>query len=274
MRMAGPPPSGWKNDGFLRYPGAAQGRVSLLGMMNSRFLKVLMVILAMAGVACNRAPDANPGGKKSSLAEQDTPLLAATPGDRWTYRVDLLIPAGATSPGSAEVEQRYERVRRFLGKVSPAKGLPEVDGFEVEVRGFPTEREFVDILPDAILMRGSLILREETTLPLWLSQPVPFVTAGLSAGDELPDVSAPDGNLTRQTRVVAREEITVPAGDFSCIRLLTTGMDGQIELRRTVWFSPGTGIIREEKTRHRAGKLLFSETQQLSSLDMATPNSR
>ena len=43
-----------------------------------------------------------------------------------------------------------------------------------------------------------------------------------------------------------------------------TGTDGGVELRRTIWFAPGIGIVREEKTRYRTGKLLFRETQQLA----------
>lgn len=229
--------------------------------------QLLTAALVVAGAACQRSGEAAPGDAKASLVAWDTPLLDVAPGDRWIYQVDLFIPAGATSPASAEVEQRYERVRRYLGRIFPAKGLPEVDGFEIEVPGFPIEREFVDILPDAILLRGSMILHEETTLPMWLSQPVPFITAGLSAGDALPDVSVPEGGLTRRTQVESREDTSVPAGTFSCVRLLTTGTDGDISLRRTVWFSPGTGIVREKKTRHRSGKLIFSEDHQLVALD-------
>ena len=62
----------------------------------------------------------------------------------------------------------------------------------------------------------------------------------------------------------------VPAGTFNCHRLLTTGNDGEIELRKTLWFSPGNGIIREEKTRYRREKLLFRETQELIELKRAT----
>jgi hypothetical protein len=49
----------------------------------------------------------------------------------------------------------------------------------------------------------------------------------------------------------------VPSGTFPSIRLLMLGMDGDLELRRTIGFSPGTGIVREEKTRYRRGKSDF-----------------
>ncbi len=128
----------------------------------------------------------------------------------------------------------------------------------------PTEREFVEIRDDAILLRGSMIMRPDTIQPMWFDHPVPFVVAGMKAGTDFPDIAAPEGSLTRKTRMVAREIIKVPAGEFPTIRLLMTGMDGELELRRTIWFAPGTGIVREEKTRYRGGKVIFREDQQLT----------
>ncbi|MES2474808.1 MAG: hypothetical protein V4640_03435 [Verrucomicrobiota bacterium] len=238
-----------------------------------RFAPLLTVVLAFTSCEKAAAPAASP-----SLAQQDMPLLPVTPGDRWTYQVELFIPAGVTSPSAAEVEQSYERSRTYLGKMVPAKGLPEVDCFEIDVPGFPKEREFVEIHDDAILLRGSMTLREEATSPLWFSQPVPFLTAGLNAGDALPDVSAEAGGLSRKTQVEARETISVLAGTFPCIRLRTTGMDGNIELSETLWFSPGTGIICGEKVRKRGDMILFREHQKLTAVRMehrksATPPS-
>lgn len=193
----------------------------------------------------------------------DIPLLPVQPGDTWIYDVHLNIPQDVTSPGAAEVDENLQRTRTYLGKISPADGLPAVDCFEVTVPGSPTEREFVDILEDRILLRGSIILRPETTQPLWFAHPIPFVVAGMKPGTVSPEIATADGALTRTTQVVAREPVTVPAGTFASIRLLMTGTDGNIELRRTIWFAPGTGIVQEEKTRFRNGKLLFRETQQL-----------
>jgi hypothetical protein len=107
------------------------------------------------------------------------------------------------------------------------------------------------------------VLRPETTKPMWLETPVPFVIAGMQAGDVIPALNTPDAGLTRQTEVLARETITVPAGTYQCIHLLTTGSDGDLLLARSVWFSPGHGIIREEKTRLRGGHEIFRESQEL-----------
>lgn len=214
--------------------------------------------------ACNpNSKSASKSSAEKTAAQKDTPILAVKKGDKWRYEVKLDIPADVSSPGAAGVDTSYERIRIYLGKISPAKGLPEVDCFEVSAPNSPTEREFVDISEDRILMRGSMIMRPETTKPMWLERAIPFVIAGMKPGTELPEFQTLGGELKRKTEVVARETIVVPAGSYPCIRMLTIGMDGQFELRRTIWFSPGNGIIREEKTRYLRDKLIYHENQQL-----------
>lgn len=231
------------------------------------FTAVVVVLLAACDSQKSGAPaEVAPSDQAAALG--DMPLLPVRPGDSWIYEVRLEIPAGVTSAGSAEVNTKHRRTRSYIGKTAAAEGLPETDCFEVTVPGSPKEREFVEIHDDRILMRGSLILRPETTRPMWLDHPVPFVTAGVKPGSAMPELKTSEGSLSRKTQVIAREEVSVPAGVFRCIRLLTTGNDGDLELRRTVWFAPGKGIIREEKTRYRREQLIFRETQELLELRM------
>ncbi len=196
-------------------------------------------------------------------ARPDIPLLPVVKSDFWIYEVHLEIPADVTSPGAAEVDERHRRTRTYLGKITPAAGLPEVDCFEVVVPAAPIEREFVEIFPDKILLRGSLLMHPDSTRPMWLDHAVPLVIADMKAGTETPEIQVAGGSLSRKTQVIAREQVTVPAGVFPTIRLLMSGLDGELELKRTIWFAPGTGIVREEKSRYRKGKLIFRESQEL-----------
>lgn len=240
--------------------------------MKTRVPVLLSALAALFLAACDsKKPAAAPAltPKEEATRQADMPILPVNPGDTWTYHVVLEIPADVTSEGAAAVSTKHRRTRTYLGKKSAAEGLPETDCFEVVVTGSPDEREFVEIQDDRIMMRGSLIMRPETTKPMWLETPVPFVFAGMKSGTALPEVKTADGSLLRKTQVIAREDITVPAGTFHCIRLLTTGYDGELELRRTVWFAPGKGIIREEKTRYRREKLIFRETQELAEMKKA-----
>ncbi len=227
----------------------------------------LTAVAACCVVSCDAK---KPAAETHAPAAPKTGILPVKPGDQWIYHVSLEIPAGITSAGAGGVSTKHRRTRTYLGKKSAAEGLPEVDCFEVVVPGSPDEREFVEIHDDQILMRGSLIMRPETTKPMWLDPPVPFFQAGMVPGTKFPEVSAPGNAFSRNTENIAVEDITVPAGTFNCHRLLTTGNDGEIELRKTVWFSPGSGIIREEKTRYRREKLLLRETQELIELKRAS----
>lgn len=227
------------------------------------------LLLAFGLCQCGEKQEASSdpsAAREEAYRQADIPILPVKAGDAWIYEVRLEIPADVTSPGAAAVDTRHRRTRTYLGKVSPAVGLPETDCFEVTVPGSASEREFVDILEDRILMRGSLILRPETTQPMWLGTPVPFVFAGMKPGTAIPEFKTSDGSLSRKTQIIVREEVSTPAGAFRCIRLLTTGSDGDLELRRTVWFSPGNGIIKEEKTRYRRDKLIYREVQELVEL--------
>lgn len=232
--------------------------------MITRILVFPLLILSL--VSCDRTKKPDAALVANVPARSDVPLLPVSKGDVWIYKVHLEIPENVTSPGAAEVDQNHQRTRTYLGKISPAAGLPEVDCFEIVVPHSPVEREFVEIHDDRILMRGSMLMRPETTRPMWLDHPVPFVVAGMKAGTESPEIQVPGGSLSRKTQVIGREDVTVPAGTFPSIRLLMSGTDGDLELRRTIWFSPGTGIVREEKTRYRLGRVIFRETQELAKL--------
>ena len=234
------------------------------------FLPAAVAVLALTACkAEKKATEKTLTPSEEAFRGNDIPVLPVKKGDAWIYEVKLEIPSDVTSEGAAAVSTSHRRTRTYLGKISAAEGLPETDCFEVTVPGAPSEREFVEIHDDRILMRGSLIMRPETTKPMWLETPVPFIIAGVKPGTSLPEIKTSNGALSRKTQIIAREDITVSAGKFSCIRILTTGNDGEIELRRTVWFAPGKGIIREEKTRYRREKLLYRESQELAELKKA-----
>lgn len=235
--------------------------------MKQSDLLVISTFTLLSLTACDSSKKST--GKEATpvsaaIAQPDIPLLPARKGNIWVYEVRLEIPADVTSPGAAAVDESHQRTRTYLGKVAAAKDLPEVDCFEVSIPGFPAEREFVDILEDRILMRGSMTMRPETTYPIWFDHAIPLVIAGMKPGTESPEIQSKTGALSRKIQVIAREYVKVPAGTFPSIRLLMTGADGDLELRRTIWFSPKTGIVREEKSRYRLGKLIFRETQQLA----------
>lgn len=241
-------------------------------MKPARFVLPLAALAVLFSACETKKTSAETAPKKETAAQPDTPILPAKKGDTWRYDVTLEIPANTTGADAPEVKESSTRTRTYLGKVSPAPDRPEVDCFEViTADGSSAEREFVEIYNDRVLMRGSMTMLPKATKPIWLDRAIPFVISGMKAGTEMPELEIASGGVTRKTRVVAREDLSVPAGLFPCIRILMTGKDGDIELRRTTWFSPGTGIVREEKTRYRQDKLIYREVQQLMETSIKRP---
>ncbi len=200
----------------------------------------------------------------AEIAKQDMPMLPLEKGDTWVYKVRVEIPAGVTAEGSAEVDMEHEMERVYLGKLKIGDHEEEVDVFEVTRPSSPRERELVEIYDDRIMMRGSVFPASGEDVIQWLEPPVPFVFAGMRPGQEYSKLSVQEGTRERGIRVVARENVTVPAGEFPAIRLLMTGNDGELLLRKTIWFSPKNGIVKEEKSRYSGEKLLFRETTELT----------
>lgn len=219
-------------------------------------------------VSCdNGEKPAEPAAIVSEITEDlsaaDTPLLPVKEGDYWKYKVTIQIPPGITSEGASAVEIDQVRTRTYRGKVKVAADYPEVDAFDVVMPGEAMERELAEIHEDRILMRGSAHPDQPDARPFWIDPPIPFVIAGIRPGQEMAKVGLNDNSTTRGLNVVAREQVETPAGVFPAIRLLITGRDGQFELRKTVWFVPGLGIAKEEKTRYAGEKLIFRETTLL-----------
>lgn len=239
--------------------------------MKSRPFALALCLLALASCDKDEIAPATRAVNISNekLKAADMPILPIKAGDYWKYRVKVEVSPGVTSPDAAAMNMDLEKIRTYRGKVQVAEGLPEVDAFDVEVPGQPLERELVEIYEDRIMMRGTIRPNESEAKPLWLDPAVPFVSAGLRPGQEMTRLGVHDGALKRMIQAVAREKVSVPRGEFDSIRLLMTGKDGQFEMRRTIWFVPKLGIVKEEKIRYTGGKLLFRESTELVETNVA-----
>lgn len=236
--------------------------------MKIRYIAVSLCLFPLVP-SCEKngaASDDKPDSKEvAALKAADTPLLAVRIGDSWRYKVRVEVPAGVTSETAAAFDIEQERTRVFKGKVFVAKGLPETEAFDVATKGAgqPVERELVEIHADRILMRGSTRPDVLGSEPIWLDPPVLFIKAGVRAGDSLAGVSMQDGARTRGLHVVAREKVSVPAGEYEAVRLLMSGNDGKFDFRRTTWFVPKVGIVKSENARYTGDNLIFRETAEL-----------
>ncbi|MBK1882115.1 hypothetical protein JIN85_06805 [Luteolibacter pohnpeiensis] len=241
--------------------------------IHSRILVAACLLTAGASVSCEKSAPAAKQEEKpaaelplSELAQADSPVLEILPGHTWSYQVTVENPYDTRIEKS--LKGSFVRTRTYLGKVNPGEGHPMTDCFEVQAKGAKTQREYVDIQPNEIQLRGQVDVEADGAQSnfVWLQQPMTFFRAGLDAGDTLPfAVFNQDKDVWRVIRVIGREDLTVPAGTFKTVRLQMFGKDGNVGLRRTYWFAPGVGIIREEKVREVDEKPVFRETDELVS---------
>ncbi|MGC4015996.1 MAG: hypothetical protein QM755_15935 [Luteolibacter sp.] len=241
--------------------------------MNTRQCLALVSGLCLLSTSCKQEEK---GASENAVTStnltptgMDIPVLKIEPGDYWSYRVRVEIPAGVTGEQAASVDTTHERVRTFLGKMPLVEGSPEADCFEVVAPNTPPTREFVNIHEDRVELRGELMMKNAESRPIVFPVPVVFFKAGLQAGDTLPmpTVGAPGSTAVsqRSCAIIGREDCVVPAGTFPSVRMLMNGLDGKIETRRTLWFAPGTGIVKEERIRYAEGKVIVKETHELAS---------
>lgn len=233
--------------------------------MNSRSSFALIPVLGLLLASCKEKQVPPP--LVGTPTGMDLPVLKVEPGDYLTYRVRVEIPAGVTGDQAAAVDTTHERTRTFLGKTLFVAGSPDVDCFEVIAPGSPVTREFVNIFDDRVELRGELMMRNAESRPIVFPKPVVYFKAGLQAGDSLPmpTVGAPGSNAVSQRTcaIIGREDCELPAGKFPTVRMLMNGLDGKIETRRTIWFAPGIGEVKEERVRYAEGKVIVKETHEL-----------
>ncbi len=198
-----------------------------------------------------------------SITNTDIPILPVTKGDKWVYSIQTEIPAGVTSANSAAVDVETRMDREYIGKIRIPGKEPEVDAFEVKSPGQPVQRELVEIYDNRVMMRGSMLPDDPEGKVSWLEPAVVFVFAGMRPGQESANISIFEGTRNRAIQVVARESVTVPAGEFDTIRLLMTGNDDEVTIRKTTWFAPKVGIVKEETVRYVDDNLIYRSTTEL-----------
>lgn len=211
----------------------------------------------------------------AELKKRDIPILPMSVGDQWTYSVTLQLPKDVQVKESPMLATSFERKRTYIGKVKPRGMEVETDCFEIEAPGSPIEREFIEFDEEQVKMRGSEIVGHQDSLPVWLEPAVLLVRAGVVGGESMPPIQFKDPSsgtvITRYIQIIGREKVVAAGRDFSTIRILMSGKDGDvnpIELRRIIWFAPHFGIVKEEKLRYLNDELLMKETVELKSMQL------
>lgn len=124
-----------------------------------------------------------------------------------------------------------------------------VEGSKAQGRT-PTEQQIQDLKND-IRTKGELTL---TINPKAAEgDKLPASTLRLDIGEQMMTVSNNNGKF------LGKEEVTVPAGTFECVKLAYTKKentpDGINKTYETVWYAPGVGLVKDE-TKDKKGNLI------------------
>ncbi len=187
------------------------------------------------------------GGAATAHAQ---PLLPVREGTTWEY-----VVSDSATPG-----KRGRAVVRIRGSDSIRE--KQAHGLDTITDGALTKTEILTVDDRGVLCHRRTFLNEE---PLSFNPPQTMVPATLKVGAAWELKDRVDGAVMQQQfRIVAEEEITVPAGTFRAFRFhCVQPWPISIELDR--WFTPGIGLIKEiTSTRGPTGRLVHRVSWTLS----------
>ena len=201
-------------------------------------------------------------------------------GDVWVYEVTVEAPREAGLPQGEGIELRegiegkeafYVQTREFLGKVAAGAEDVKYDAIATKRGGVVEKIDFMEITPTAIYARGSKKEGKDPGAYLILKSPLLLISTLSSPGDEWKvDSDAAEGEdkaegprFKRDFRFFGKDKVQVPAGEYEALLVRIAGQNGETEIRRSLWFQPGLGLVKEETGYYTAEKLLVRQTIEL-----------
>lgn len=226
-----------------------------------------LLAFSLLAAACGNE---EPGGGPDTPAETPTPgetarLLPLAVGAAWTYRI--------TDGTTGEVTE----------KTTAVEAREAVGGEKADVEAFRVRTEKAEgwtiswqqDLGSAIVRHREMAYREDTTLKeeeyflpskLRIDETPSRLAAGASWEERYTEkrIDGDDGTVTTEDKVetwtveAVDEEITVPAGTFTTVRVKREGSSSDGATIKTWWFAPGVGKVKE----------IGGQTEELVSYDV------
>ena len=195
----------------------------------------------------------------------DPTLFAPKIGHTWIYQqTSFQTKPGASLPVTQDQIQVYktQRTQRYLGPIDVENET--LHRFSITHDDTPR--------PDLLLGYGQnkLVVVAAEAQPdgfLLLDRPrIPLAQKEMQVGTFWRWPPGAKGSFG--FRIVSREEVRVPAGVFDAFKITYQGdAEGVITLK-DYWFTPGTGIIREESHSYQGG---FLRSQSIIELEKIVP---
>lgn len=206
------------------------------------------------------------------------PIWKPAVGDTWTYKVVVEVLEGTELPTGIEgqkvekidgkVRATYTQTHVYQGLKTIKEGSPETHAFYVSNGKELAEIEYMNITDVAVEAVGS---KKEGKTPedgVPLSKAIPLIRSDWKGGEAFPFmmdavVNGQKIRLVRKFKVLGWETLETEAGKFKALHVQVTGLNGPMELKRSYWFTPGKGFIKEVKKYYLADKTVFTQTRVL-----------
>lgn len=216
--------------------------------------------------------------------EKNKVLWNPSAGDTWTYKITLEVAKDTTIPSDIEgqvIEELEGKIRTTYLQTAVYHGLLPIseDGPKAHAFYFSNGKQLEEI--QYMLIEGNMVKamasKQEGKKPrklISLSIPIPLVDVSWKGGESFPvmmDQVVEDKQIrmSRMFRAIGWEQVETDAGDFKALHVQVTGMNGGLELKRSYWFVPGVGFIKEDKKYYLADKMILRQVRELTETSKA-----
>lgn len=205
-------------------------------------------------------------------------------GDSWTYRVVVEVQEGSELPEGVDgqkvekldgkVRATYTQTNVYQGLKLMKEDLPKAHAFYVSAGKQLMEIEYMNITKNTLEAAGSKKEGKEPKDVIPLSKSIPLIHSGWKGGEAFPFmmdvvVGKQKVRMVRKFKVLGWETLETKAGKFKALHVQVTGLNGPMEIKRSYWFTPQTGFIKEVKKYYLGDKTVFTQTRVLEKLGKA-----
>ncbi|BDS08259.1 hypothetical protein NT6N_32990 [Oceaniferula spumae] len=216
------------------------------------------------------------------IAEEDKPIWRPNVGDSWTYEVTVEVQQGSELPDDVEgqkIEKLDGKVRATFKQTNVYKGLqpiskegPELHAFYLSNGKRLEEIQYMKITDTSVEAMGVKPEGKKPQPVRPLSKAIPLVMSDWKGGEAFPFMMDHVANgqkmrMARKFKVLGWETLETKAGKFQAIHVQVTGTNGPVELKRSYWFTPGKGFIKEVKKYYAGEKTVFTQTRVLEKME-------
>ena len=217
-------------------------------------------------------------------AAEDKPVWKPAVGDAWTYQISVTVQEGTKLPndvpgqkvekfdGKVRATYQQQMVYRGLQPLGEAEGeeeVPTAHAFTVSNADTLIETQFNAISDTSIEALGVQPAGKKLRP---LSKAIPLFQSDWKGGEAFPFIMeyVVDENkirLVRKFKVIGWETLETAAGKFKALHVQVTGLNGKMEIKRSYWFAPGTGFIKEVKKYYVGESTILTQTRVLEKVE-------